>query len=293
VQIQELDLTPEQARELDQRLKHNAIPENSRYLYDYFWDNCSTRVRDAVDQTIGGALKAASSARPASMSPRHQALRLTADLLWEYVGLHFGLGRPTDVVKSRWEEAFIPGVLQAELRHLRIHRDGGERPLVKSERTIYQAHRAPPLDEAPRRAPWFLLVGALLGGALAGLGWKGKRVPLGISVIVLGLVTGLLGCALLFLWTLTDHRSAWANANLWQSPPIALGLIGVGVAVLRRRVGRVSVAIAAAVAGAAVIGLLAKILPGLSQDNTAFILVFVPTWVGLAWAVWKRRAAGG
>jgi hypothetical protein len=283
VQLQELDLTADEARALDRRLRDNAEPEHSRYLYDYFWDNCSTRVRDAIDGAVGGQLKAASSRRPARMSPRHQALRLTADLVWEYVGLHFGLGRPTDEIKSRWEESFIPGVLQEELRQLRVRREGGERPLVKGERTVYQAHRPPPLEEAPRRLGYFAAVGLLLGALLVAL--RRRRIALGVTMIVLGLLAGLLGCALLFLWIFTNHRAAWANANLLQCPPWALALIAVGIAVLRRRAGRWTFWVAASVAGASLLGLLAKVLPGVSQDNVAFILVFLPLWAALAWTV--------
>jgi hypothetical protein len=49
VRLQELNLTPAQKRKLDEFLKWNARPENKYYYYDYYLDNCSTRVRDAVD----------------------------------------------------------------------------------------------------------------------------------------------------------------------------------------------------------------------------------------------------
>src|SRR2546421_826476 len=135
VEVQELDLTPAQKTGLARLLEENARPGRNTYRYDYFWDNCSTRVRDAIDAAVGGQLKAATQG-PATMSFRHQALRLTAGLLWEYLGLHFGLGRPTDVVGTRWQEAFIPAMLHEELRGVRLHDDGGDRPLVKGERLV-------------------------------------------------------------------------------------------------------------------------------------------------------------
>ena len=47
VSLQWLNLTPAQARRLADSLAVNALPQNARYGYDYFTDNCSTRVRDA------------------------------------------------------------------------------------------------------------------------------------------------------------------------------------------------------------------------------------------------------
>src|SRR5690606_6404786 len=52
VSIQWLDLEPEQALRLAAALAENAKPGNARYRYDYFLDNCSTRVRDALDDAL-------------------------------------------------------------------------------------------------------------------------------------------------------------------------------------------------------------------------------------------------
>ena len=55
---QELNLTPAQRVAFRDFLEWNARPENKFYRYDYYRDNCSTRVRDAVDSILGGAFKA-------------------------------------------------------------------------------------------------------------------------------------------------------------------------------------------------------------------------------------------
>src|SRR3546814_6436594 len=53
----------------------NLRPENRHYGYDYYIDNCATRVRDALNQALGGALKAQLAARPGGMTYRQQTLR--------------------------------------------------------------------------------------------------------------------------------------------------------------------------------------------------------------------------
>src|SRR4051812_21676547 len=57
IEAQELDLSAAEKQSLFERLLDNARPEKRESLYDYFWDNCSTRVRDAIDVTIGGRLR--------------------------------------------------------------------------------------------------------------------------------------------------------------------------------------------------------------------------------------------
>ena len=51
---QELNLTADEKRCLLNRLKENYRPENRIYRYNYFYDNCTTRARDQIEQSIRG-----------------------------------------------------------------------------------------------------------------------------------------------------------------------------------------------------------------------------------------------
>ena len=59
IEIQDLALSPEQARSLAAALAHNAQPDQMYYRYEPYRDNCSTRVRDALDLSLAGALEQA------------------------------------------------------------------------------------------------------------------------------------------------------------------------------------------------------------------------------------------
>ena len=61
-----------------QFLEWNALPENAEYRYDYFSDNCSTRVRDAIDRVVGGTLRQSAEAVLTSRSYRFEVGRLMA-----------------------------------------------------------------------------------------------------------------------------------------------------------------------------------------------------------------------
>ena len=284
---QELDLTAAQKWALWQALRENARPENREYLYDYFYDNCSTRVRDAIDRVVDGRVRAAGQGA-AAMSFRSNALRVTADLWPEYAGLYLGLGRAADVPINRWNESFLPERLAALLRDVRLPDGAGEKNLVKSERIVHQDRRPARLLVPPAWTAYFLGLGLALGGAMLLLGWLGKRfaparILFGCAVSALGGTSGLLGLVMLCLWLFTDHRVAYANANIMQFAPWAIVLAGYGVGValgrpLATRRARLLVLSISALALAGVVG---KALPGANQDNWPFILLCLPTWLGL------------
>jgi hypothetical protein len=284
---QELDLTAAQKWGLWQALRENARPENREYLYDYFYDNCSTRVRDAIDRATGGRVRVAGQS-PASMTFRAHSLRSTADFWPEYVGLYLGLGRATDVPINRWQEAFLPERLAALLRSVRVPDGAGEKPLVKSEKIIYQSTRPAKPAAPPSWGIYFLGIGTLVGGALFLLGRLGRRlagarVLLGISTSVLGFVLGLIGLILVCLWFFTDHKAAHANANILQLAPWSLVLTAYGIAVALGRAAAVrkARALALSVVVFSAVGVLCKALPGLNQDNWPFILLCFPLWLGM------------
>ena len=54
---QKLDLLPEQARKIEARLWSDIKEENRYYIYHHFDDNCTTRLRDMIDEATGGKLR--------------------------------------------------------------------------------------------------------------------------------------------------------------------------------------------------------------------------------------------
>jgi hypothetical protein len=284
---QELDLTAPQKWALWQALRVNARPENRAYLYDYFYDNCSTRVRDAIDRVIGGKLRAAGQA-PGTLTLRAHALRSVADYLPEYLGLYLGLARATDRPIDRWAETFLPERLTDLLRTVRLPDGAGEKKLVKSERIVYQSTRPVKPARPPNWALYFLAVGVALGGAMLFLGRLGKRrkwarIFLGCATSGVGGAFGLLGLILACLWAFTNHKVAHANANIMQFAPWALVLFGYGIGVALGRPGATRKARALALSAAvfSALGILCKVFPGLNQDNWPFILFCLPAWLGL------------
>src|SRR5262249_55565552 len=86
VTVQMLNLSPAQARDLAAFLAWNAEPQNADYPYDYFVNNCSTKVRDALNRALGGAIERQLARRPVPQTYRFDAVRLISPDFWFALG---------------------------------------------------------------------------------------------------------------------------------------------------------------------------------------------------------------
>lgn len=231
VSLQWLDLTPAQVTQLAEALAENALPQNARYRYDYFTDNCSTRVRDAIDQVLGGDLQRQMSARSLGNTYRSEAVRLASPAGWMWLGFDAGLGPYADRPLSRWQDAFVPMRLADSLREAK-RADGSA--LVMSESMLLPHVIAPEPAEAPRRWwPW-ALAGFALAFAIVMAGRRRPRLLAGVALPVWTLC-GVLGLLLAFIWCCTTHRAGWANHNLLLLSPLCLLLLPGGLRIVRGR----------------------------------------------------------
>jgi hypothetical protein len=290
VWIQELNLTPAERESLREFLQWNERPENRFYRYDYYRDNCSTRVRDAIDQVIHGRLRAATDTIRTGYSYRYHTARLTAPDPLLYTGIMVGLGEPADQPLTAWEEMFLPLELRKWAgRATVVDESGREVPLVRSERTLFAASEPAPRAVPPRWLPAYLVLGLALGGSL---GWLGRRAPesrgarRGFSWLAAtwALVGGLAGGMLGFLWAFTDHAIAYRNENLLQASLLLLPLAVLAPAAARGAEWslRPALALAALAAASSVVGLALKVLPAFGQHNLEVIALTLPANLGLA-----------
>jgi hypothetical protein len=297
--LQELALPANEKRALRDRLDENARPQNRDYKYDYFLDNCSTRVRDAIDRATGGALREVARA-PGRLTLREQALRMTAGAPWFALALDLVLAGATDRPIDRWGEMYIPEELAAGLRAVTVAGPAGPHPLVAGEQTIFRPNRPDPLHTPPSRLVTMLLLGLGLGVVFLALGWaaplhKLARATFGILLSAWGLVVGFVGCFLLYVWGFTDHVVAHRNENIFLCAPWALALVvlGLGVAFGSRRAALAALRVTVAALLLALLGWALKAVPAFHQHNAPLIALFVPPWLGLAAGLLHARHGAG
>ena len=281
---QQLALTPAQRLSLVQFLEWNAREENKYYRYDYYLDNCSTRLRDALDRALGGVLQAQTAGVPSGTTFRQETRRLTVGDLPLYTGLMLGLGPPTDRPITEWELMFLPVRMMERIRGISLRAPDGRRmPLVAATDTLYLSARFAEPSGGARRTPLYLAVGVAVGLLLVAAG-RARRPRL---FLVLGglvaLLLGLGGALLTFLMGFTDHAVTYGNENALLVSFLALLLAFVlrpathGVP----RAGRLASGLAVAVMGLAVVAVLLKVvLPG-HQDTWETMALLLPIDLGL------------
>lgn len=184
--VQPLPLTSEQEQRVIARLERDVLPEHRYYAYDHFWDNCTTRVRDVLDEATDGALssmKESGGDRTYRDLARDGFYGMRVPLLITDIAM----GRVTDRTPSYWERMFLPDYMREAATTL-----WGIEPIV-----VYERKGAPPAKDGPSGR----LILALLALALTAPAWAtrlwGRFERLGLAVAVMPPV--LLG---IVLWTL-------------------------------------------------------------------------------------------
>lgn len=276
----------------------NAAEENRYYRYDYYSDNCSTRIRDALDWALQGKLHRALAGPGRGVSWRDETARITATDMPVYAGIQIALGQPADHDLTAWQETFLPDYLAAHLARVQFAGGaGGLVPLVSQDTVLYRETRAPLPESAPDRRVAAAVIGVLLALLLVVL----ARVPgtaARAAVTTIGTlwfaIGGVLGTALLLAGTVTKHAPYMGrNLTLFQVHPLLLVAAACWWARGREgaagRTARLAVAMVAVIA---VIGVVAQHLPVFHQHNTEVWFVVAPVHLGAAFAAFASTSRG-
>ena len=222
IRAQKLTLTPLQFERLRDHLLNEIRPENRNYRYDYYLNNCSTRICDALDIALDGKLSASTEQIPAKLNFRAHTRRLTQMQFWYSLGLETGLGYPVDRDVTRWDEMFIPMVVADEIAAMSMAPALDGKPLVEVDRMFFTSTL--PASAVTPTTTWYRYL--LLGLLVTGLAWlSGKFLP---PVWVTGLCNAwiltsvTMGLVVAGLWWLTDHEASRNNANLLLLNPLLL-----------------------------------------------------------------------
>lgn len=213
-QVLQLDSNQQQA--FLNRLMENYKPENRYYLYDFFYDNCATRIRDIVEEVADGRL-----ITPEQSTADAPVFR---DLLHYYVGtrywISFGidilLGLEADKMADFRDQMFLPEFLSRNLGEYQVKKDGSVDKVLSEPAVLMEK------GPEPARLNWFLrpvFVMSLVCLVLLILSISFNKKQQRRLDRVLFVVLGLCGFFLLFMWFGTDHIATERNMNLmWLNP---------------------------------------------------------------------------
>ncbi|MGE5394671.1 MAG: DUF4105 domain-containing protein, partial [Candidatus Saccharibacteria bacterium] len=133
---QVLNLSAEGKDKLYNALMENARPENRMYRYNYFMDNCATRVRDMIERNAGGTVHFSESHPKESY--RDLIKKFHHSFRWIDFGIDLLISKPADQPVSSYGQMFLPEYLFNQFANAQIETNGTTQPLVKETRTLVE-----------------------------------------------------------------------------------------------------------------------------------------------------------
>lgn len=224
---QVLNLTSYEKKQLLLALQENYLPENRTYRYNYFYDNCTTRARDRIEQAVRGKIVYPDSC--AGKTFRGIVHEFTVGFPWDQLGIDLCLGRDADCVIGAREQMFSPYYLKKYAAGAYIiQHDGTRRPLVKSQGVIVHAsfHSDHIYKQERGGATWctpFLcaIIFLVLCLFVSWIQYVKRKVWWGWHVL-LAAVQGMAGCIIAFLFFFSVHPTVGSNWMLFFLNPIPL-----------------------------------------------------------------------
>lgn len=247
-----LNLTAAQKKKLLDRIAWNMRPENVRYPYQYFTNNCATKPRDYIDEALGGAVKARYGEESSGKTWRWYVRQYLNDNPVVGMGLDVLMNKDIDKTISRWEEMFFPPKLREYLMNMPALDDNGQ-PLPGGKMLLEDSRELVKLPDAPSGDRNSFVLAQVLFGipvffffvAMIGVGgirrilsanspeqWTGRiawntldashrllvhiaQACLGVGLAGWALLAGTLGTLQVASWALSTHTDLHHNANLW------------------------------------------------------------------------------
>lgn len=218
-----LNLSRAQEQRLFQFLEWNARPQHRAYRYDFLFDNCATRPRDALRDALGDPLHFDLEALP-RRTFRHHLDRYVADKTLLDLGFDLALGLPTDRVATPTEAMFLPEYLMEGVAGATLGRGADRRPLAAPADTLFWVEgRSFPAQAAfpwPTVLLWAFFAGLL--GLTAWRFWHGHPPLRGLDAALFGAV-GLASIVIWFLAFFSEHTVTRYNLNVLWILPTHLG----------------------------------------------------------------------
>ncbi len=218
IKIQKLNLGGSQYQQLEQYLIAQVQPGKRDYRYEYFRNNCSTRVRDALDLVLNQQLFHSLGGQAANVTLRQQINTASSADPWLYLGMDLAMGPNLDQPQSLWQAAFIPEVLSQAV--------AGIPGLVASESAYYQSDNT----WAEGQPLQYLLIAGFGFAVLFILTvrpWCKQALSSVSRMLVFSWLSlcALGGVFLLWLWLATSHVDAAGNWNVLLLNPLYLPAI--------------------------------------------------------------------
>lgn len=222
IREQVLNLTAEEKRSFYNFLIQNSKPENREYLYDFFYDNCATKIRDITQNITNNDIKYNFKTEAKAKTFRDLIQENLAWNTWGSFGIDVALGSVIDKKATYYEYMFLPKYIHSSFKSATFINSG--KPIVKAENTIF-SKKETEASASFFTSPFFVFLSFSIGILLITYkDFKNNKRSIWLDATIFS-ITGSIGVLLLCLWFGTNHSTTAYNYNLLWASPLSLPFI--------------------------------------------------------------------
>jgi hypothetical protein len=210
VREQILNLTQSEKESLYTSLLENYKPKNRAYLYDFFYDNCATKIRDVINVNLSNNLVFNIPNTYETSTFRTLIQNNLNTNSWGSLGIDIALGSVIDKIASPNEHMFLPKNIH--LFFSEATKPSGA-PLVQNSKVLYKKNTALVATSFFLSPLFVLLCLSLIIIWITYEDYKKNRRSRWLDTLLF-FMTGSIGLLLILLWFATDHEATANNYNL-------------------------------------------------------------------------------
>jgi hypothetical protein len=220
---QKINLNYEEKTRIIKLININLLPENKFYLYDFFYNNCATRIRDLIEQVIETDLVYAINNETKNQTYRELIDEAQKPLPWYTFGTDLLIGIPGDKIANLRDQMFLPEYLMKNLSTARINKNRNLVPLLQDPVTLLAFDKKDPKNPTLFQPFWIFTILFLIIIVLS-IQFNTIHAMLWLDRFLFT-VFSILSCLLIFFNFITDHDATKMNLNLiWLNPFLFLTL---------------------------------------------------------------------
>ena len=218
IKEQILNLNQTEKQQFFEYLEDNAKPENATYLYDPFFNNCATILREITEAVLKDKVNFKENHIEKNQSFRELMNAEIPWNTWGSFGINLALGSKLDNVATVKQYMYLPDYVLNGFKNAIVKKNGINENLIKTERFILKFEEIKIKPSFFNPFVIFTLI-LLIGSYITFKDIKRKQRTKWFDFLLF-FSTGIIGLAIVFLWFFTNHSTTPTNYNfLWAFAP--------------------------------------------------------------------------
>lgn len=218
---QEVMMSEEERERLFMLLEENCLPENMVYRYNYFFDNCATRIVDKIEEAIGTKIILAPAKKE---SFRDMVYKYAGTDNWSSLSMSVCIGYGADRVMTDRERCFVPMELMDAFEKAMVVRGGEEQRLCAEKTIVLEPEHIISFQKEQRFSPIFIFIVLLIFSvALIIYEYRKGRYFWGYDTLLYAFVA-IAGGILSFLFFFSEHPTTSTNLLVFVCNPLVIVL---------------------------------------------------------------------